>query len=160
MYVDINKNAVLFYKALEDIWAAEQTYYGSPNISVYHCCQAVEKAMKGFMDCANTDYSHNSHNLLELLRKLEEGDLLDESLVALVNDMSMYDQNLRYKNMRNDPTVHDAKQAVLTSSSFVTEIGKHEKCSQFMNEAKEVHEKMLAKGCKVHNDNCGQRVCK
>ena len=41
MYVDISKNAVLFYKALEDIWCAERTYYGSPNNAVWSCCQAA-----------------------------------------------------------------------------------------------------------------------
>jgi hypothetical protein len=51
MYVDINKNAVLFYKAFEDIWCAERTYNGSPNNAVWSCCQAAEKVLKGFLQC-------------------------------------------------------------------------------------------------------------
>jgi len=35
MFVDIRKDAVLFYKALEDIWCAERTYEGSPNNAVW-----------------------------------------------------------------------------------------------------------------------------
>ena len=35
MSVHISKNAELFFKALEDIWVAEQTWYGSPNKAIY-----------------------------------------------------------------------------------------------------------------------------
>jgi len=33
MNVHINKNSELFFKALEDVWVAEQTWYGSPIVS-------------------------------------------------------------------------------------------------------------------------------
>jgi hypothetical protein len=43
MFVETSKNAELFLKAYEDVWVAEQIVYGSPNNSVWHCTQAVEK---------------------------------------------------------------------------------------------------------------------
>ena len=56
MYVDITNNAVLFYKALEDIWCAERTFDGSPNNAVWSCCQAVEKLLKGFLQCCGVNH--------------------------------------------------------------------------------------------------------
>jgi len=66
MSVQVSKKAELFYKALEDVWVAERTWQGSPNNAIWHCTQAVEKTMKGFLRCLNKDYDH-THELKDLL---------------------------------------------------------------------------------------------
>jgi len=53
MNVHISKKAELFHKAVEDIWVAEQVWMVSPNNAVWHCAQAAEKTMKGFLRCLN-----------------------------------------------------------------------------------------------------------
>ena len=58
MSVQISKKAELPYKALEDIWAAEQIWRGSPNNAVWHCTQAVEKIIKGFLRCLDKEYNY------------------------------------------------------------------------------------------------------
>ena len=103
MYAEISNNAVPFYKALQDIWCAEQTFTGSPNNAVWSCCQAV-----GFI-----------HNL------------------------ARYDQRLRYKSLRSDPSVEEAKDAITDTKSILHEFDEHPKCSAFIKEAKEVYDKLL-----------------
>ena len=66
MSVHISKNAELFYKALEDVWSAERIWYGSPNIAVWNCIQAVEKTLKGCLRCINREYEYE-HALKTLL---------------------------------------------------------------------------------------------
>ena len=70
MSVYISKNAELFYKALEDLWVAEQSWFASPNIAVWSCTQAVEKTLKGFLRCFNKDFDHG-HQLRFLLDDVE-----------------------------------------------------------------------------------------
>ena len=58
MNVYISKKAELFHKAIEDVWVAEQIWKVSPNNAVWHCTQAVEKMLKGFLRCLNRDYDY------------------------------------------------------------------------------------------------------
>ena len=69
MNVHITKNSELFFKALEDVWAAEQIWHGSPNIAVWHCTQAAEKTMKGLLRCLKMEYDH-VHELRYLLEDM------------------------------------------------------------------------------------------
>ena len=142
MYVDINKNAVLFYKALEDIWCAERTYNGSPNNAVWSCCQAAEKIMKGFLQCCgfNCDSTHDLAIILELV---EREHTLQESTTASVYNLARYDQRLRYKNLRSDPTPEDAKATIVDAKLLLDEFAEHPRCLVFISEAKEVHAKLL-----------------
>jgi HEPN domain-containing protein len=143
MYVEINKNAVLFYKALEDIWCAERTYYGSPNNAVWSCCQAAEKIMKGFLQCygVNHDSTHDLSNILELV---EREYTPQEVATASIYNLARYDQRLRYKNLKTDPTPEDAQATIEDVKLVLDEFAKHAKCAEFIGEAREVHEKMLA----------------
>ena len=111
MYVDINKNAVLFYKALDDIWCAERTYYGSPNNAVWSCCQAAEKIMKGFLLCCGVAHD-STHDLAIILELVESEHALQESTTASIYNLARYDQRLRYKNLKSDPTPGDAQATI------------------------------------------------
>ena len=142
MHVDISKNAVLFYKALEDIWCAERTYNGSPNNAVWSCCQAAEKIMKGFLLCCGVDHD-STHDLAFILELVEREQALQESTTASIYNLARYDQRLRYKNLKSDPTPDDAQATIEDVKLVLDEFVKHPKCAGFFGEAKEVHTKML-----------------
>jgi len=142
MYAEINKNAVLFYKALQDIWCAEQIYTGSPNNAVWNCCQAVEKYIKGLLLCYSVD-TGATHDLTIILEELEKETELSTQSVGKIHDLARYDQRLRYKNLKSDPTVDEAKIVVTDTKYILQEIGEHPKCMTYVNEAKEVYEKLL-----------------
>ena len=143
MYADISKDAVLFYKALQDIWCAEQTYVGSPSNAVWSCCQAVEKTMKGLLQCYGID-AGITHDLGLLLEDLEKETELSKQAVSGIQDLARYDQRLRYKNLKSDPTVEEAKAVVGDTVGILRELGEHPKCVAFMNEAREVYSKLLS----------------
>jgi len=142
MYAEISKNAVLFYKALQDKWCAEQTYIGSPSNAVWSCCQAVEKCMKGLLQCYGVD-AGGTHDLGILLELVENETELSSESIGLIHDLARYDQRIRYKNLKSDPTVEDAKGVIADTSEVLNEITQHPKCTVFAREAKEVYDKLL-----------------
>ena len=142
MNVHTSKNAELFYKALEDIWAAEQLWFGSPNIAVWHCTQAVEKVMKGFLFCCHIEYSYD-HELRFLLDDVENTFTVTEECRENVLFLDTYGNKLRYRNMSNDPSLEDAKLAILRTKQIMQEFNMNSKISLFMDEAREVHTKIL-----------------
>ena len=142
MYVDISKNAVLFYKALEDMWCAERTYGGSPNNAVWSCCQAAEKILKGFLQCCGSNHD-STHDLSIILELVEREHTPHESTTAAIFSLARYDQRLRYKNLKTDPTPADAQATIADVKVVLDEFTKHPKCAGFIGEAKEVHAKML-----------------
>jgi len=142
MSVHISKNAELFLKALEDVWVAEQTWFGSPNNAVWHCTQATEKTMKGFLRCLNRDYDHG-HELKLLLEDILSFHSLSAETESNILFLNVYGFNLRYKSMTNDPTPEDARVAISRTKQIMQEFSSIQKISQFIDEAREVHNKML-----------------
>ena len=142
MNVSINNKSVLFFKAYEDIWAAERLIIGSQNIAVWHCTQAVEKTLKGFLQCYDRIYD-NSHELEPLLEDVISVVKLSDECKANVLNLNIYKSGLRYKNMSNDPSFEDAKLAVSRTKYIMQEFNTDPKTSQYMDEAREVHTKIL-----------------
>jgi HEPN domain-containing protein len=140
--VHTSKKAELFYKALEDLWAAEQIWFGSPNIAVWNCSQAIEKTMKGFLRCVSIDHDH-SHQLRSLLEDVESVFHPTEESKKYILLLDDYGTSLRYKNMANDPSPEDAKLAITRTKQIMHEFNANPKISQFMDEAREVHTKIL-----------------
>jgi HEPN domain-containing protein len=151
MNVHISKNAELFFKALEDVWVAEQTWYGSPNNAVWHCSQAVEKTMKGFLRCLNMDYDHG-HELEPLLENVLTVFEIPKKVSQHILYFDAFGTALRYRNMSDDPSPEDAKIAITRTNQIMQEFNNNPKVSQFMDEAKEVHRKMLRAGCEKQSD--------
>jgi hypothetical protein len=54
--------------------------------------------------------------------------------------------------MTSDPTPEEAKLAISRTAQIVDEISSHESVKQFMDEAKEVHVKMLKANSKIVSD--------
>lgn len=143
MYVELSKNAELFYKALEDLWCAEKTYTGSPNNATWSCCQAVEKTMKGLLNCYGLN-DENTHDLNDLLEGIEKKHDLSEEAVRNIQSLAMYTQRLRYKNMKSDPTSEDAAINIKRTRQVMDEFADIGKCALEFQEAKEVHSKVLS----------------
>ena len=149
MNVHISKNAELFFKAMEDLWVAERIWHGSPNNAVWHCTQAVEKTMKGFLRCLNIDYNHG-HDLDVLLENVLTVFEIPKEVSQHILYFDTFGIALRYKNMSNDPSPEDAKIAITRTERIMQEFNSNQKVAQFMDEAKEVHRKMLKTGCEKH----------
>ena len=139
---DISNNAVLFLRAYWDIWTAERIWFGDPNNAVWQCVLAVEKTMKGFLDCQNY-YYENEHELPLLLENVETVHKLTDECKKSIVFLSRYKNRLRYKNMKDDPTPEDAQLAISHAKTIMQEFNENPKISQFMDEAREVHLKIL-----------------
>jgi len=139
---DINKEAVLFLRAYWDVWTAERIWFGDPNNAVWQCVLAAEKTLKGFLDCSNVYYG-NVHELTELLENVESVYRPTENCEASIVFLSRYKSGLRYKNMRSDPTTEDARLAISHAKEIMKEFNSNQKVAQFMDEAREVHMKIL-----------------
>jgi HEPN domain-containing protein len=142
MNVQINKNAVLFLKALEDVWVAEQIWKGSPNNAAWHCTQAVEKTLKGFLQCLNRDFDHG-HELTDLLDCVERVTDLPPEIAKHILYIDRFGVALRYKSMSSDPTTDEAHMAINRTKEIMQEFGNNPKVSNYMKEAIEVHAKLL-----------------
>ena len=142
MSVHTTKNAELFYKALEDIWVAEQSWFVSPNIAVWHCTQAAEKTMKGFLRCNNMEYEH-VHELRFLLEDVESVFTVSEECKEFILYLDRFGNKLRYRNMPSDPLPEDARIAISRTKQIMQEFNANPKISQYMDEAREVFTKIL-----------------
>ena len=151
MSVYTSKNAELFFKALEDVWVAEQTWNGSPSNAVWHCTQAAEKTMKGFLRCLNMDYDYG-HELEQLLEEVLTVFEVSAETSGYVLFLDTYRLALRYKNMANDPSPEDAKIAISRTKMIMQEFNNNHKAAQFMNEANEAHTKMLRANSEKYPD--------
>jgi HEPN domain-containing protein len=151
MNVNIDNKSVLFFKAYEDIWAAERTLTGSPNIAVWHCAQAVEKTLKGVLQCLNMPYD-GSHELEPLLEDIVSTVTMSDECKANVLNINIYKSGLRYKNMANDPSPEDARAIISRAKQIMQELNANPKISQFMDEAKEVHAKILKANLEKYGD--------
>ena len=144
MNVFISKKSELFHKAIEDIWVAEQIWEVTPNNAVWHCTQAVEKILKGYLRCADRGYEHG-HELVVLLEEVEVDTTLTPDTVKYIHFLNRYGTGLRYKHMTSDPTIDDAKLAIDRVKHILLEFENLEVVKEYIREAKEVHKKILGK---------------
>jgi len=129
-------------KALEDIWMAEQSWFASPNNAVWHCTQATEKIMKSFLRCLNTEYDYG-HELKPLLDAVMSVTSVSEDFDKYVVYLSDFSSGLRYKNMSSDPSPEEARVAIARVKYILQELHNNSVCAKYMDEAKEVHKKIL-----------------
>ncbi|MCL2200927.1 MAG: HEPN domain-containing protein [Oscillospiraceae bacterium] len=144
MNVFISKNAELFHKAIEDIWISEQIWKVTPNNAVWHCTQAVEKILKGYLKCTGKNYEHG-HELIALLEDVEVYTTLTPDTVRYIHFLNRYSTGLRYKHMTSDPTADDAKLAIERAKCILSEFNNLATVKEHIQEAKEVHKKALGK---------------
>ncbi|MDR2570978.1 MAG: HEPN domain-containing protein [Oscillospiraceae bacterium] len=142
MNVYISRNAELFYKAYEDLWVAERTWFASPNIAMWHCTQSVEKIMKGFLRCHNMEYDH-VHELRYLLEDVESVKTVSGECKEYIIYLDTFGNKLRYRNMPNDPSPEDVQLAISRTKHIIQYFKTYPVISQYLSEAYEVHIKIL-----------------
>ena len=101
-----------FWIAEEDVRSAKLLEKDSnpPNsIIYYHCSQAIEKYLKGFLVYNNKEYNRD-HNLSTTIKKCIDCDNSFNEIMPECNKMSMSIKNLRYPR-RIIPTKEDIKNA-------------------------------------------------
>ena len=100
--------------------------------------------MKGYLRVLDVEYEYGrGHELDLLLEDVEASTTLTETTVESVNFLRKYAVGLRYKRMLSDPTPEDARFAIARTKNVMNEFNGLSAISQFMDEAKEVHAKML-----------------
>jgi len=146
MYVvNARYNTEMFVIALQDIHVAEECRYISPNISVYHSCQAVEKTLKGLLRCyglTSIDID-NTHELDDLLSSVERFWMMPESVANDIDALNGYKQNLRYKIQKTDPTPGDADVVMNKAKCVMDAVSNHGKCALEYQEASDEYKKYL-----------------
>ena len=153
MSVSISKKAELFLAALEDILVADHVWKVSPNNAVWHCCQATEKILKGYLRILDVEYEYGrGHELGLLLEDVEASTTLTETTVESVNFLKKYAIGLRYRRMLSDPTPDDARFAIARTKNIMSEFNELSTVSKFMDEAKEVHAKLLRASSEKYPD--------
>jgi len=153
MSVSISQKAELFLAALEDILVADQVWKVSPNNAAWHCCQATEKIMKGYLRVLNVEYEYgHGHELDLLLEDVEASTTLTEATVESINYLKKHSTRLRYRRMLSDPTPEDARVAIARTRGVLDEFSVAPAISRFMDEAKEVHVKMLRANSEKYPD--------
>jgi len=109
-------------RAKEDIETAAFLLTATPpyvRSAVFHCQQAVEKAMKAFLTWHDTPF-RMTHNLVEL------GDscaAVDANLALAVEQASVlakYATRFRYPGAPYSPSIEEAQQALHAARSFLT----------------------------------------
>jgi len=138
-----SKKVELFYLAFGDIWGAEQTWRGNPNLAMYLCQLATEKTMKGFLRCLNKSYEF-SHDLNALLNVLYPTLIkLDSETIKYIQYLDRWGSRLRYKSMPSDPTKEDSEIAIIRTKKIMQEFAGNSHVSKFMSEADEIWNKTL-----------------
>ena len=84
--------------------------------------------MKGFLLCCGVD-NDSTHDLAIILEFVESEHTLKESTTASIYNLARYDQRLRYKNLKSDPTPDDAQDTITDVKLVLDEFVKHPKCA-------------------------------
>ena len=93
----------------------------APEDSVFHCQQAVEKALKAFLVWHDLPFP-KTHDLGRLGSQAVELDATLEPLVDRIVDLSKYAWAFRYPGNQPEPTLAEAVDAFSRAKSAVDEI--------------------------------------
>jgi HEPN domain-containing protein len=108
-----------FHKAANDLRGAEIDLAASPPLledAVFHCQQAAEKAMKGFLSAHDRPFK-KTHDLDELGRACESLNSSLAPLLAPARDLTVFAWEYRYPGSSDVPTVAETRQALDTAQS-------------------------------------------
>ncbi len=101
-------------KASHDLMAARRLLEGDaplPDVAVYHCQQAGEKALKAYLTASDRPFE-KTHSLVELV---QEASMVNEEFVALKAHAVMltpYASRFRYPGVFTDPDLSEARDAI------------------------------------------------
>ena len=107
------------HKSVEDIRAAELDLGAFPPLvedSLFHCQQAVEKALKGFLAFHDIQF-RKTHDIDELSSKCEELKPGLKSVLGPARDLSVFAGGFRYPGGAEPPPVDEAKKMLEVARS-------------------------------------------
>jgi HEPN domain-containing protein len=108
-------------KAARDLTASARLLEGADplcDVVVYHCQQAAEKALKGYLTWRDSPFA-KTHSLVQLV---EQARLFDEGFGALVEhaeDLSPFAWRFRYPGDVLDPGETEARRALAMAGDVV-----------------------------------------
>lgn len=108
-----------FHKAANDVRGAEIDLAASPPLledALFHCQQAAEKAMKGFLSAHDQPFK-KTHDLDELGRACETLDPSLTSLLSSARDLTVFAWEYRYPGSSDVPSETETHQALATARS-------------------------------------------
>jgi HEPN domain-containing protein len=109
-------------KAEQDLGAARMLVDGYPDVSLFHCQQAVEKALKAFLVWHNVPF-RKSHDLRELGQQCVSVDPGLQPLARKAAPLAVFAWRTRYPDEALEPPPHDEVLSILsTAESTVAEI--------------------------------------
>ncbi|MGI8549184.1 MAG: HEPN domain-containing protein [Dehalococcoidia bacterium] len=103
-----------FVKAGNDLRAAEHEFTAVPPLLgdiVFHCQQAAEKAMKGFLAWHNIPF-RKTHSLEEIGEQCLTIDSTLKSIVDLAAPLTAYAWKFRYPGEPDEPSLAEAHEAL------------------------------------------------
>lgn len=101
-------------KALHDLMAAKNALTSKPvltDISVFHCQQVVEKALKGFLTF-NLRTFRKTHNIEEIGEQCIQIDLTLKSVIDEVSLVTQYAWKFRYPGEFEEPSSEEAEATI------------------------------------------------
>lgn len=107
-------------KAALDVRCAEVDLAVEPPLTadaLFHCQQAVEKALKGFLAAHGRRFG-KTHDLDVLSRDCEKQDPSLQSLLAPARDLSVYAWVFRYPGSTGTPSRGEAENALAVARSI------------------------------------------
>lgn len=139
----MSKKADLFDKAIVDLWVAKSAVNYRADATINSCSQCVEKMIKGTLRCYELDYDF-THNISDLYEKI-----LGAKEIITIKDFSkeialigVWGNSIRYKNMKDDPTIGDGKKILQHTNEIVASLASLSKVEPFYREAKEYNDKI------------------
>jgi HEPN domain-containing protein len=103
-----------FIRAIHDLRAAEVLFFASPPLAgeaAYHCQQAVEKALKGFLTWHDIPFG-KTHDLAVLGGLCARQDPSLETLCVGAEHLSVYAWAFRYPGDPEEPDLADVSEAI------------------------------------------------
>ena len=113
-------------KARQDLLTAETVKSVSVlrGVAAFHCQQAVEKALKGFLSLHDRPF-RRTHNLAELLQQCLEIDSAFGEFIEAAALLSPYVAVFRYPGLGEDPTADQTARSMEIAGAVLAFVGDH-----------------------------------
>ena len=115
-----------FKKGSHDLEAAQSLLHSNPlltDVICYHCHQAVEKHLKGFLVFKQISFS-KTHDLDYLLELCVKAELAFSGIQKEVQSLSSYDSDIRYPEGDEDYSLEETIAACATTENILKLIRK------------------------------------
>ncbi len=114
-------------KVENDLRAAEVDLLAEPPLledALFHCQQAVEKALKAFLTWHDTPF-RKIHDIEEVGRQCAEIEPALQPAVSRVSSFTTYSMLYRYPSLASPPALDDTKRTLATAREVCDSINSH-----------------------------------